>query len=127
MREFSPRAHPRHMETRHRCAMALRKRIACLVVVAIAAAAAEPAAARTDLPRVHIDAGQAIADGAKTPARMVIRGPGGYRGRIGIELRGGVSLTFAKKSFSLETRSTGRKGRNASLLGMPPENDWILN
>lgn len=111
--------------------MAFRHRIACLAAATATAtlttAAGQAAPARADLPRVHVDAGRAIGDGPKTAARMVIRGPGGYRGRIGIELRGGVSLTFAKKSFSLETRSTGRKGRDVALLGMPRENDWILN
>ena len=108
--------------------MTIRQRVAGLAAAAFTSiAVAHPAPAAADLPRVHVDAGRAIADATKTPARMVIRGPGGYAGRIGIEVRGGVSRTFAKKSFSLETRSAGRQARNVGLLGMPRENDWILS
>lgn len=107
--------------------MAFRKRIACLGIAVTAAVAAPPAPARADLPRVHIDAQRAIADEDKTPARMVIAGRGGYRGHIGIELRGGASRTFAKKSYALETRSRGSQKRDVALLGMPRENDWILS
>jgi CotH kinase protein len=107
--------------------MAVRKRIICLTVAAASAVAAEAAPARADLPRVHIAADRVIADSAKTPARMVIAGRGGYRGRIGIELRGGASRTLAKKSYALETRSQGSEKRDVPLLGMPRENDWILS
>jgi hypothetical protein len=107
--------------------MALRKRSVCVAVAAASAVAAFAAPARADLPRVHIDADRAIGDRAKTAARMVIAGRGGYRGRIGIELRGGASRAFAKKSYALETRSTGSEGRDVALLGMPRENDWILS
>ncbi|HWI05904.1 MAG TPA: hypothetical protein VNT54_00125 [Solirubrobacteraceae bacterium] len=46
------------------------------------------------LPRVDIHASQAVGDGVKQSAQMRIRGAGGYRGRIGIELRGSSSLRF---------------------------------
>lgn len=51
---------------------------------------------------------------------------GGYRGVIGIELRGRSSLRFEKSSFSLETRTTDGKNRNVALLGMPADDDWVL-
>lgn len=107
--------------------MAFRRVTACIVLAAAAAIAAPPAAARADVPRVHIDARGAIEDGPKTSARMVVRGRGGYRGSIGIELRGSASATFAKKSYAFETRDAAGDGRNVALLGMPRENDWILN
>lgn len=108
--------------------MAFRRVTACVVLTAAAAAiASPPAAARADVPAVHIDARGAIEDGPKTFARMVVRGRGGYRGSIGIELRGSASATFAKKSYAFETRDAGGDGRNVALLGMPRENDWILN
>jgi hypothetical protein len=93
----------------------------------LAAATVHPAPAGAALPRVHVDAGRPIADGPKTPARMSIRGPGGYRGRIGIELRGSASRRFAKSSYVLETRRRDGGARDVALLGMPRENDWILH
>ena len=52
-----------------------------------------------------------------------------YDGRIGIERRGSSSQTmFNKKPYAVETREDDDvTNRNVSLLGMPAENDWILN
>lgn len=51
-----------------------------------------------------------------------------YFGRIGIELRGSTSQDFEKKPYGLETREADDStNRNVSLLGMPAENDWVLN
>ncbi len=51
-----------------------------------------------------------------------------YAGKIGIELRGSSSQSFPKKPYGFELRdATGEKGVNASLLGMPEEEDWVLN
>jgi spore coat protein CotH len=52
-----------------------------------------------------------------------------YDGRIGIERRGSSSQTmFNKKPYAVETREDDNvTNRNVSLLGMPAENDWILN
>jgi len=50
-----------------------------------------------------------------------------YDGRISIETRGESSqYFFPKKSYSLETQNPDGSNFNASLLGMPPENDWVL-
>jgi len=49
-----------------------------------------------------------------------------YFGKIGIELRGHSSLGFPQKSYGFETRDTAGVNQNVSLLGLPPENDWIL-
>ena len=81
MREFSRALHHRHMGGGHRWRMAVGTRIICITVVAGCAVAAPPAPARADLPRVYIAADRAIADDAKTPARMVIAGRGSRRGR----------------------------------------------
>ncbi|HWC27533.1 MAG TPA: CotH kinase family protein [Solirubrobacteraceae bacterium] len=105
----------------------LTRLVLASAVAAATAPAAHPAAARADLPRVDIEVARSIGDDRKTPASMRIAGPRGYRGRIGIELRGGASRRFAKKSYALETRRRGAKARNVALLGMPAENDWILN
>ena len=52
-----------------------------------------------------------------------------YDGRIGIERRGSSSQTMlSKKPYALETREDDNvTNRNVSILGMPAENDWVLN
>jgi len=50
-----------------------------------------------------------------------------YNGRISIELRGESSQYFYdKKSFSIETQNADGSNNNVSLLGLPEENDWVL-
>lgn len=52
-----------------------------------------------------------------------------YDGRIGIELRGYSSqMVSDKKPYGLTTlQNDNVSNNNVSLLGMPAENDWILN
>ena len=51
-----------------------------------------------------------------------------YNGRIGIERRGSTSQSIAKKPYGLTTlQADNVTNNNVSLLGMPSENDWILN
>ena len=52
-----------------------------------------------------------------------------YDGRIGIERRGSSSQTsFNKKPYGLETlQDDNVTNNNVSILGMPKENDWVLN
>ena len=51
-----------------------------------------------------------------------------YNGRIGIELRGSSSQMLNKKPYGLETLlDNDVTNNNVSILGMPEENDWILN
>ena len=51
-----------------------------------------------------------------------------YDGRIGIERRGSSSQMPAKKPYGLETlMDDDITNNNVSLLGMPKENDWVLN
>jgi spore coat protein CotH len=51
-----------------------------------------------------------------------------YTGRIGIELRGSSSQDLPKKPYAITTLlSDNISNNNTSILGMPPENDWILN
>lgn len=49
-----------------------------------------------------------------------------YSGKIGIELRGSSSQSFPKKQYGVELRDALGVGINASLLGMPAEEDWVL-
>ena len=51
-----------------------------------------------------------------------------YSGTIGIETRGSSSQTLDKKPYGFETMTEDRSDTdNVKLLGMPKENDWILN
>jgi hypothetical protein len=51
-----------------------------------------------------------------------------YNGRIDIEVRGSSSQTLEKKQYGLSTlQADNVTNNNVSLLGMPKENDWVLN
>ncbi len=51
-----------------------------------------------------------------------------YNGRIGIEKRGSSSQQLPKKPYGLTTlREDNVANNNVSILGMPDENDWVLN
>lgn len=51
-----------------------------------------------------------------------------YNGRIGIELRGSTSQSLPKKPYGLTTlKADNQSNNNVALLGMPAENDWVLN
>jgi CotH kinase protein/Lamin Tail Domain/Secretion system C-terminal sorting domain len=51
-----------------------------------------------------------------------------YNGRIGIELRGSSSQELPKKPYGLTTlKADNISNNNVSILGMPAENDWVLN
>jgi len=95
---------------------------------------------KSDLPIIIINTqGKEIVDDPKIIAQMSIiyNGPGvenkvtdtpnEYNGFIGIEFRGSSSQQFPKKPFGLETITADGENNNVSLLGMPEENDWILN
>lgn len=51
-----------------------------------------------------------------------------YNGKIGIELRGSTSQSLPKKPYGFTTYlADNTSNNNVSLLGMPSENDWVLN
>ena len=49
-----------------------------------------------------------------------------YNGRIGIQVRGTTSQGIGKKPYNFETRYANGTNLDTSLLGMPSENDWVL-
>lgn len=49
-----------------------------------------------------------------------------YNGNIEIELHGSSTLAFPKKSYGITTINEFNKQIKVSLLGMPPEDDWVL-
>jgi hypothetical protein len=100
----------------------------------------------SNLPIVYIytDGGVDIPDSPRVLGYMKIiyRGPGvrnyltdltnpaylNYNGRISIELRGSSSQITPKKQYGFTTLLSDNVSKNnVSLLGMPAENDWILN
>ena len=51
-----------------------------------------------------------------------------YSGTIGIETRGSSSQALPKKPYSIDTlEDDGIEDKGVKLLGMPKEDDWILN
>ncbi len=94
----------------------------------------------SNLPIVIIDtAGKWIRDEPKIPARMKIISDksGGrntlnsrhvdFEGKIGIELRGKTSLRFRKHQYGIEIQDDAGNDKDASLLQLPAESDWVLN
>ncbi len=94
----------------------------------------------SNLPIVVLDTdGAEIPDDPKIKAHMGIiwNGDGdtnfltdpfnNYDGYIGIEIRGSSSQMFPKKQYGFETWDSEGEGIDASLLGMPAEEDWILS
>lgn len=94
----------------------------------------------SNLPIVVINTdGQEIPDEPKIFAEMGVidNGPGvrnhvndpfnNYSGFIGIEIRGSSSQTWPKKQYGLETQDSLGDGIDVSLMGLPEEEDWILN
>jgi hypothetical protein len=93
---------------------------------------------------INTDGGVNIPDNPRVRATMKIicRGSGqrnyvtdqsipeylNYNGRIDIEVRGSSSQYSQKKQYGFSTRKADNiTNNNVSLLGMPAENDWILN
>lgn len=93
----------------------------------------------SNLPIVVINThGQDIEDDPKITADMgiIYNGVGAanhmsdpfndYEGKIGIEIRGSSSQMFPKKQYGIELRDEAGEDLDASLLGLPAEEDWIL-
>jgi len=93
----------------------------------------------SNLPIIVINTnGQAILDDPKIVANMGIIDNGAgvrnnltdpfnnYNGKIGIEIRGSSSQMFPKKQYGIELINDVGAGVSAPLLGMPPEEDWVL-
>ena len=122
---------------RHRGATAL------LVGAAITLALARASAQRfseSPLPILVIDAAaDSIPDEPKvlTRLRVVYNGEGvrnrldgstlDYVGAVAIERRGASSQLHPKRGFGLELRDGDGEDTDAPLLGMPPEEDWVLH
>jgi len=89
-----------------------------------------PVPAENRLPQFNIDTnGGTIVDEPKIIASLSISEADveTYNGLMGIEFRGSTSQRFPKKSYGFETRDSEDEDLDVSLLGMPEEEDWVLN
>lgn len=90
----------------------------------------------SDLPVIVIDTnGELINADGKIPGTMYVfdketNKPGDTPDivtPIEVKYRGQSSLTFPKKQYSVTTVDIDGNNNNIPLLGLPEENDWILN
>lgn len=81
------------------------------------------------VPYVSITADDDIVDDPKRQARLrIVRNDSLLvESIVGIELRGAMSLQYDKKSYGFELRDSLGKAQELSLLGMPPDEDWVLH
>jgi len=57
---------------------------------------------------------------------IITDAPSDYNGVIGIEIRGASSASYPQTPYGFETRNLDGTNNNVELVGMPPENDWVL-
>jgi hypothetical protein len=50
-----------------------------------------------------------------------------YSGKAGMEIRGSSSTMFDKKNYGIELWKSTEVDTSFSLMGLPPESDWILH
>jgi hypothetical protein len=90
----------------------------------------------SNLPIVVINTSQPVSEADltadmgiinNTPLRNYITDTwNNYNGKVNIHFRGHSSLNYEKKSYTIETRDALGNNLNIPILGMPPENDWVL-
>jgi len=78
-----------------------------------------------DEPKITADMG--VIDNGEDSTNFLTDAYNGYNGKVGIEIRGHSSQMFPKKQYGIELRDTAGNPVNVPLLGMPSENDWVLN
>ena len=86
----------------------------------------------TALPQVYVQtAGKPIRDEPKTTGTILIVEADGtdtiVHSSMGIELRGSSSKRFPKKGYGLELRTASGEDRQADLLGLGREEDFVLH
>ncbi|MDR0798211.1 MAG: CotH kinase family protein [Dysgonamonadaceae bacterium] len=84
----------------------------------------------TQLPLIHIATANTIVDEPKVAATFTIAESNSnqFTSDIGIEIRGGVSQWYSKKSYRIEfwTNPAREETKDVSLLGMREDDDWNL-
>ena len=85
---------------------------------------------RTEMPIIIISTNHnQILQDSKICGTMTLleNGKEPYNSYIGIELRGSTSISYPKKSYSIELWKNSQVINNRSLLGMRIDDDWILD
>jgi spore coat protein H len=84
----------------------------------------------TNLPIVHINTRYAIVDAPSVYATFTMSETSGVTttSKMGIEVRGGHSQSYPKKSYELSfwSDTLGNKSRDIKLLGMRNDNKWNM-
>lgn len=84
----------------------------------------------SELPVISLNTSGTITDEPRIPCKFTMSESDGtiIESNIGIELRGGFSQSFPKKSFRIEfwKDSIGLENTDISLLGMRKDDDWNL-
>jgi spore coat protein H len=84
----------------------------------------------TKLPIIHIDTRYAIVDAPSVYGKFKMSEASGKvtTANLGVEIRGGFSQNYDKKSYELSfwTDTLGAKSRDVKLLGMRTDNKWNL-
>ncbi|MEM6805647.1 MAG: CotH kinase family protein [Bacteroidota bacterium] len=87
---------------------------------------------RTELPILKIQTRKNVSIGeeyASSEFALIEKGKLSLSGNLGIKLRGNTSLTFPKKSYRLELweDEQGQINRDAAVLNMREDDDWLLD
>ena len=77
-----------------------------------------------DEPKVVVDMG--IIDNGIGQRNNLTDPFNNYNGQAAIEIRGSSSQSFPKKQYGVELRDAVGNDVSAPLLGLPPEEDWVL-
>ena len=78
----------------------------------------------SDSPQTMV--GSVLIDTAADDSRAAMLDAPDFAGRVGLNVRGQSSAGFEKKQYHLEVWDEANQDRDASLLGMPAESDWVL-
>lgn len=77
-----------------------------------------------DEPKITVDIG--IIDNGIGQRNNLTDPYNNYSGKAAIEIRGSSSQSFPKKQYGVELRDAAGNDVSAPLLGLPPEEDWVL-
>jgi len=77
-----------------------------------------------DEPKVIVDMG--IIYNGEGVRNFLTDPQNNFRGKIAIEIRGSSSQMFPKKQYGFELRGADGNDLDTTLLGLPPDHDWIL-
>jgi hypothetical protein len=64
---------------------------------------------------------------APNTQRAVITGPADFQGRSGTHVRGESSAEYPQKSYAWELWDNEDQDKDASILGLPADSDWVLH